>query len=122
MLGIFIGVFIGLSPFHGFKMMSVIALSIGLKLNKPLTIGLSYLFGVPFVIPLLIFISHEIGALILQNDNHLLYAHSKDLSVQFVFENIYQQYLGGITLALIGASLITLLSFILIFLRKDKAK
>ena len=102
--------------------MSVIALSIGLKLNKPLTIGLSYLFGVPFVIPLLIFISHEIGALILQNDNHLLYAHSKDLSVQFVFENIYQQYLGGITLALIGASLITLLSFILIFLRKDKAK
>lgn len=118
LFGVFVGVFIGLSPFHGFKLMTVIALSVGLKLNKPLTIGLSYIFGFAPIIPILIFISHEIGAFILQNNNHILYAHTKDLTVQFVFENIFQQYLGGSVFALIGASIITLLSFILIHLRK----
>ena len=118
LLGVFIGVFIGLSPFHGFKLMTVIALSVGLKLNKPLTIGLSYMFGLAPIIPILIFVSHEIGAFILQNNNHLLFAHRNELTMQFVFENIYQQYLGGVILATVGASIITFISFILIFLRK----
>jgi len=120
LLGVFIGVFIGLSPFHGFKLMTVIALTVGLKLNKPLTIGLSYMFGLAPIIPILIFVSHEIGAFVLQNNNHLLFAHRNNLTIQFVFENIYQQYLGGIILATIGASLVTFISFILIFLRKNK--
>ena len=120
LLGVFIGVFIGLSPFHGFKLMTVIGLSVGLKLNKALTIGLSYIFGLAPIIPLLIFVSHEIGAFILQNNNHLLFAHRNELTIQFALENIYQQYLGGIILATVGASLITFVSFILIFLQKNK--
>ncbi|HEY0261594.1 MAG TPA: DUF2062 domain-containing protein [Chitinophagales bacterium] len=115
---VFVGVFIGLSPYHGFKMMIVVGLSFLLKLNRPLTIGLSYIFGFAIFIPFLIFFSHEIGALILQNNNHLLFAHHHKLTLQFVFENIAQQYIGGTVLALVGASLVTFGTFIFLSFRK----
>jgi len=119
-LAVFIGVFIGLSPFHGFKMMSVIVLSIGFKLNKAVTIGLSYISGMPPIIPLLIFVSHELGSVILQNNNHFLFVHSQQLSIQFVAENILQQLLGGLFLATAGATIFSLIIYILLRLRQKK--
>ena len=115
---VFVGVFIGLSPYHGFKMMMVVALSFLLKLNRPLTIGLSYIFGFAFIIQFLIFFSHELGALILQNNNHLLSIHEQELTLKFVAENIVQQLVGGTVLALCGASLVTLITFIFLSFRK----
>ncbi|MGB1248562.1 MAG: DUF2062 domain-containing protein, partial [Chitinophagales bacterium] len=119
-LAVFLGAFIGLSPLHGFKLMLIISLAVGLKLNKALSIGVSYVSGMPPIIPLLIFASHEIGALILQNDNHLLFAHRHELTLQFVAENILQQYLGGLLLATIGASLVAFITYFTVVFYKRK--
>ena len=101
-------------------MLSVIALSIVLKLNKTLTIGLSYISGMPPIIPLLIFVSHELGAFILQNNNHLLFTHRQQLSLQFIGENILQQLVGGVCLATFGASLFSLIIYILLKRKQKK--
>ncbi|MCB9225776.1 MAG: DUF2062 domain-containing protein [Chitinophagales bacterium] len=122
MLAIFLGSFIGLSPFHGVKTVIIIALSLLFKLNKAVSIGVAYVVGFAPLIPLLIFISHEIGAFILQNNNHLLFAKRQELTVQFVFENLKQQYIGGIVFALTGAIIITLVVFLFYKARKNLKK
>lgn len=119
MLAIFLGSFIGLSPFHGVKTVIIIALSLLFRLNKAVSIGVAYVVGFAPLIPLLIFISHEIGAFILQNNNHLLFAKRQELTVQFVFENLKQQYIGGIVFALTGAIIITLVVFLFYKARKN---
>lgn len=118
--GVFIGVFIGLSPFHGFKLMSVITLSILLKLNKFLTIGVSYI-GMPPLIPFLIFFSHQLGAFVLQNHNYLVFSKSKELTMFFIAQNLIQQVVGGLVFAFIGAFLITFVSYLLIVFSKKKS-
>lgn len=122
LLGVFLGAFIGFSPFHGFKLATIIALAIGLRLNKPLTIGVSYVTGMPPIIPILIFVSHQIGAFVLQNNNYLVFSKRHELNIQFVFENILQQYVGGIVFALIGALILTAIAYFVIFLHKQRAK
>lgn len=122
MLAIFLGSFIGLSPYHGFKTMTIIALAVLLKLNKTISIGTAYIVGFAPLIPLLIFISHEVGAFILQNNNHLVFAKRNELTVEFVFENIVQQYLGGTFFALAGATIITIVVFLVYKARKNRKK
>lgn len=122
MLAIFLGSFIGLSPFHGVKTIIIIALSLLLRLNKAVSIGVAYVVGFAPLIPLLIFISHEVGAFILQNNNHLLFTKRQELTVQFVFENLKQQYIGGLVFALTGAIIITLVVFLFYKARKNLKK
>ncbi len=117
---VFLGTFIGLSPFHGIKMASVITLSFFLKLNKPLAIGFSYVSGMPPIIPFLIGISHQIGAFVLQNGNYLSIASFKKLSVNTAFETLYQQLIGGLVLAVIGASLTTLITVLFLVNKRKK--
>jgi uncharacterized protein (DUF2062 family) len=93
-----------------------------LKLNKPIAIGTSYFCGIPPVIPLLIFISHEIGAFALQNGNHLVFAKRNELTVQFVWENIVQQYIGGLIFASIASLLISFIVYVLIQVHKSRIK
>lgn len=99
--------------------MSVITLSILFKLNKFLTIGVSYI-GMPPVIPFLIFFSHQLGAFILQNNNYLVFAKSKELTMTFIAQNLIQQVVGGVFFAFIGAFLITFVSYLLIAFSKKK--
>lgn len=122
MLAIFLGSFIGLSPFHGVKTLTIIALSFIFKLNKTVSIGVAYIVGFAPLIPLLIFISHEIGAFILQNNNHLVFTKRNELTIQFVFENIKQQYVGGVVFALAGATIISFIVFLFYKARKNLKK
>lgn len=112
--------FIGLSPFHGIKLFSVISLSILLKLNKALTIGVSYI-GMPPLIPFIIFFSHQIGAFVLQNGNYLLFSKHNDLNLAFITQNLIQQLLGGTIFAFLGACIFTLVVGLLIYFRKKRA-
>lgn len=117
-----LGIFMGLSPYHGIKLVVVIFLGVLFRMNKPLLIGVSYI-GMPPLIPFIIFFSQEVGGWILKRPNVLKFSTDMELSVQFVWRNLMQQMLGGTVFALVGAGLFWLATFLMLLAsgRKDPA-
>jgi uncharacterized protein (DUF2062 family) len=62
---VFLGVFIAHVPIYGFQTVVAIALAVALKLNKPITVAASFINN-PFLQPLLIFLSVQLGSLALK--------------------------------------------------------
>jgi uncharacterized protein (DUF2062 family) len=107
-----VGLFWGLSPFWGFHTGGAILSAIIFRLNKPITILASNI-SIPPLIPVVIYISYVLGG---------WWLGSKSLPVEFdhllspdaIQKNLFQYFIGAITLAtgvaLLCGSLVYLLA------------
>ena len=113
------GVFMGLSPFHGFKLILLLTIGIWLRMNKPLLILASYI-GMPPLIPFIIFFSQGIGGYILSRPNVLRFSTDMQLSLDFVWNNLFQQMVGGVSLATAGGLAFGMTTFLFLKLSGRK--
>jgi glycosyltransferase involved in cell wall biosynthesis len=97
------GVFMGIVPIWGFQLLVAIPTAIVLKMNKALVI-LAANISIPPMIPLILFLSHVMGA-IWMGDDAVKISFDRDISLAFFSDSFKQYVLGAITLA-IGASVI----------------
>lgn len=108
-LSIAVGIFTGIAPIWGFQLMTAIGLAFLLKLNKPLVI-IAANISIPPFIPLILFLSHATGALIIgEGATNLTFDSS--LSIESFSNSIRQYFLGAISLALAAATFFGLFSF-----------
>jgi glycosyltransferase involved in cell wall biosynthesis len=112
------GAFMGIIPLWGFQLALAIFLSFVLKLNKGLVIVAANI-SVPPMIPLIIFLSYKMGAWWMGNSAVQL-VFSKKISLQNIKTNLEQYIYGSITLAVLAAVVLGLLSYILMKIFKRK--
>jgi glycosyltransferase involved in cell wall biosynthesis len=112
------GAFMGIIPLWGFQLALAIFLSFVLKLNKGLVIVAANII-VPPMIPLIIFLSYKMGAWWMGNSAVQL-VFSKKISLQNIKTNLEQYIYGSITLAVLAAVVLGLLSYILMKIFKRK--
>ena len=99
-----LGVFFGISPFWGFQIWFVLFFAWLFNLNKGLSALVSNI-SIPPMIPLILFLSYEVGRIWMGNNAvHLVY--SNGLSPEVIQKNLLQYILGSFTLAAI-CSLLT---------------
>ena len=116
---VWLGLFIGLSPFWGFKLLTVAILAFGFKLNKPLILGTSYI-GMPPFIPFIIWSSHQVGGWVLKKPNLILSPSQIELSSAFVYENLLQQLIGGTVFALVLATALSAVIYVIMRLLRNR--
>lgn len=117
-LSIAFGVFMGIVPIWGFQLAIAIFLAIVLKLNKGLVI-IAANISIPPMIPLIVFISYKMGAWWMgAKAMHLEF--SRNISLQDIKANLQQYIYGSITLAVIAAVLLGLVSYLLMKIFKSK--
>lgn len=109
-----LGVFMGIVPIWGFQMVTAIALAVFFRLNKALVL-LSANISIPPMIPLIIYMSYEIGSLWV-GDSAVPLSFDKSISMETAHLNFMQYIYGSITLAILsalvfGASTLLFLSF-----------
>ncbi len=112
------GVFMGIIPLWGFQLAIAIFLSVVLKLNKGLVIVAANI-SIPPMIPLIIYLSYKMGAWWMGNHAmHLVF--SKNISLQDIKTNLQQYIYGSITLAVVAAVALGLISYLLMKVFKRK--
>ena len=117
-LSIAFGVFMGIVPIWGFQLAIAIFLAIVLKLNKGLVI-IAANISIPPMIPLIVFISYKMGAWWM-DDRAMHLEFSRNISLQDVKANLQQYIYGSITLSVIAAVLLGLVSYLLMKIFKRK--
>lgn len=118
-LAIALGMFIGIVPLWGYQIISVIALSHLLRLNKVLAVLASNI-SMPPMFPFIIYFSYKIGGVLLGN-THL--ANFDTINWEFVKQNFYQYAVGSLFFATVAAISTGLLAFVLLSIfRKPKLK
>ena len=117
-LSIAFGVFMGIVPIWGFQLAIAIFLAIVLKLNKGLVI-IAANISIPPMIPLIVFISYKMGAWWM-GDRAMHLEFSRNISLQDVKANLQQYIYGSITLSVIAAVLLGLVSYLLLKIFKRK--
>ena len=118
-LSVSLGIFMGIVPLWGFQLGLAILFAYLLKLNKIIT-GIAANISLPPMIPIIIFFSFKVGAIIM-NATPAIAEYSPKITLKSVTLNIYQYIFGSIALAIIcavGFGLITFLSLI-IFRKKQ---
>ncbi|MES2733960.1 MAG: DUF2062 domain-containing protein [Bacteroidota bacterium] len=105
-----LGVFIGIIPIIGFQIVTCLAVSHMLKLNKILVVFAAHI-SIPPMIPLLIFLSFKTGGWLL-GTSAIPFSH--ELTWHSVKHNLYQYVLGSVCFATMAAVLFGLLSYILL--------
>lgn len=112
------GIFMGIVPIWGFQLVTAIFLAILFKLNKPLVI-IAANISIPPMIPVIIFISHRVGAFWMgANAQTLLF--NKSISLHTIKANLQQYIFGSITLAVGAGLVIGLVTFVLLKLFSKK--
>jgi glycosyltransferase involved in cell wall biosynthesis len=112
------GVFMGIVPLWGFQLALAVFFALIFKLNKGLVI-IAANISVPPMIPLIVFLSYKIGAWWMPaNATQLVF--SKNISLQNIRTNLVQYVYGSITLAVLAALFIGLVSYLLIKIFKRK--
>lgn len=96
-----LGVFMGIVPIWGFQMVTAIALAVFLRLNKALVL-LSANISIPPMIPLIIFLSYELGSYWV-GENAVPLSFDKSISMDTAHINFMQYIYGSVTLAAIAA-------------------
>ena len=92
-----LGIFFGISPLWGLQIWLVLFFAWMFKLNKGLS-ALASNISIPPMIPLILFLSYEIGRLWMgKNAVHLVY--SANLNKEIIQKNLLQYILGSFTLA-----------------------
>jgi glycosyltransferase involved in cell wall biosynthesis len=117
-ISIAFGVFMGILPVWGFQLALAVFLSIILKLNKGLVI-IAANISIPPMIPPIIFLSYKMGAWWM-GDHAMHLVFSKNISLQDVKANLQQYIYGSITLAVIAALVLGVISYLLMKIFKRK--
>jgi glycosyltransferase involved in cell wall biosynthesis len=112
------GIFMGIIPLWGFQLALAIFLSIIFKLNKGLVIVAANI-SVPPMIPIIIFLSYKMGAWWM-GSRAMELVFSKKISLQNIKTNLEQYIYGSITLAVIAALVLGLISYVLMKIFKRK--
>jgi uncharacterized protein (DUF2062 family) len=102
----------GIIPIWGFQLAVAIGLSVLMRLNKALVI-IAANISIPPMIPLIIFLSHETGALFMQGKGQTL-SFSSDITPVMIQESFLQYVLGAITLAILSGVIFGAISFFLL--------
>jgi uncharacterized protein (DUF2062 family) len=114
------GVFMGIVPIWGFQLMVAIPLSILFKLNKALVI-LAANISIPPMIPLILFLSHRMGA-VWMGENAVSLNFSNDLTIDRIRQNLEQYLYGSVTLAIVAGVLTSIISWLLMKIAKRKSR
>jgi glycosyltransferase involved in cell wall biosynthesis len=110
------GVFMGIVPIWGFQLITAIALSVLLRLNKPLVI-LAANISIPPLLPFILYGSHLTGKLWLgQKATHISF--DKSLSLQDIQSSFAQYVIGAVTLSIAAGLLVGLVTFVMLKLFK----
>ncbi len=96
-LSIGFGFFMAIVPIWGFQLVSAIALSVVLRLNKALVI-LAANLSLPPLIPFIIYLGIKMGAFWV-GDKAKQLTFDKNLSLDSIKDNLLQYILGSMTLA-----------------------
>ena len=93
------GVFMGIFPIWGFQLVTAIALSFLLRLNKPLVILAAHI-SIPPMIPAILFLSHITGSLWL-GEQAVSIKFDQSLNLELLKESFLQYLLGAVTLSIV---------------------
>lgn len=111
-LSVAFGVFMGIVPIWGFQLVTAIALSIVLRLNKALVIAAAHV-SIPPMIPVILFVSHYTGKFWM-GERATDISFSKDITLEHI-RNSFQQYLmGAITLSILSGIVVGVITFVLL--------
>ncbi len=112
-----LGIFLGLTPLWGLHGILALALAHFFKLNKAIAFAFSNISIPPFT-PFIVLLSLEVGALILGDDNSFTILEIKE---GFDFKQSIVTYIvGSFSLAIIGALIFGLVSYLLLSLKSKK--
>jgi glycosyltransferase involved in cell wall biosynthesis len=106
------GVFMGIVPIWGFQMLTAIALSVLLRLNKALVIVAANI-SIPPMIPFIIYLSHLTGK-VWMGENATSLSFDKGLTLDDMQNSFFQYVIGAITLSIVAGLITTALSFVLL--------
>jgi glycosyltransferase involved in cell wall biosynthesis len=110
-LSVMFGVFMGIVPIWGYQLITAIALSYVLKLNKLIVIVAANI-SIPPMIPVILYLSLLTGSITLGTSTHLSMNYL--LTFDYIKTNLYQYIVGSIIFALILAVIMGLIMFIIL--------
>lgn len=111
-LSVGFGVFMGIVPIWGFQLLTAIALSFPLRLNKALVV-LAANISIPPMIPFILYLSHQSGA-IWMGDKAVEISFDNDLTLELLRASFLQYIVGAVTLAFITGIALTGFCFLLL--------
>jgi len=117
-LSIFLGVFIGITPFWGYQVILIIIFAQLLKLNKAIALIAGHI-SIPPMIPFILFGSYYIGGVLF--GNNVPKSFSSEITFELVKNNVLQYVFGAFALALISAVVISVISFIFLSIFRRKS-
>jgi uncharacterized protein (DUF2062 family) len=106
----------GIIPIWGFQLIVAIALSFQFRLNKALVILAAHISIVP-MIPVIIFLSHRVGAIWMGAKAQPL-SFSSDLTFGNVQNSLLQYVVGAITLAIVAGIIFGFVTYGILKMRK----
>ncbi len=106
------GVFMGIVPIWGFQMILGLVMAALLRLNKALVI-IAANISIPPMIPVIVYLSFLTGRLYVKEDATWV-IFSKTLTVESMWQNIFQYVTGSITLAVVAGLLASGISYALL--------
>ncbi|MFT3932343.1 MAG: DUF2062 domain-containing protein [Chitinophagaceae bacterium] len=112
------GIFMGIVPLWGFQLALAIFFAVIFKLNKGLVI-IAANISIPPMIPLIIFLSYKMGALWM-GEHAMPFVFNKNISLHDIRANLQQYIYGSITLAVVAAVVLGLISYLAIKIFKKK--
>ncbi len=110
------GVFMGIFPIWGYQMIVGVALAHLMKLNKALFLVAANI-SIPPIMPFIIYGSYKLGALLVPNPKNDFFFTS-GFSLELVKDNIIQYVAGAVALSVLAGLLATLLSFLIVKLKR----
>lgn len=102
----------GIFPIWGFQLLVAITVSFLLRLNKALVI-IAANISIPPMIPVIIFVSHMVGAAWMGDDAHHL-SFSTNITLEMMYDNLLQYVVGAVTLAIVSGVIFGVLTFALL--------
>ncbi|NVO01701.1 MAG: DUF2062 domain-containing protein [Bacteroidetes bacterium] len=117
-LSIALGIFMGIAPFWGFQLGLAILMAYVFRLNKLIT-AIAANISLPPMIPIIIYFSFKVGALIM-NSTPALAEFSTTITLKSIKLNIYQYIFGSFGLAIICAVGFGTITFLLLLIFRKK--
>jgi uncharacterized protein (DUF2062 family) len=99
----------GIVPIWGFQLLVAITLSFLFRLNKALVI-IAANISVPPMWPLIIFLSHRVGAMWM-GDKAQRISFSSNITLEMMYNNFFQYVVGAITLAIAAGVIFGILTY-----------
>lgn len=114
------GFFMGIFPVWGFQMLLAVFFAALFRLNKAIVLVAANI-SIPPIIPLFLYISYAIGAIVLQKDMKLEFGQKFNFaSVQ---DDLVQYYVGAVVFAILTGLIGGLISYLLLIsFRKNRSK